>query len=541
MRCALGLVLSATIFISFPNVRAQAPKSEELKHKELLEQYQKKFKIAAETAQPSIASIVVSRSEHYPKIANPSDIPGKLGEFDLKEFLKNNPSPEKKKLGDYLDLSKVELIPNHGYLGGVLIDAAGLVLTPYHAIDGATKIYVFLPGTGGKPYGSYADIHAADARSDLAVLKLIHPPEKLKAITFADIRYENRGDREATMFEGKMVGLMFNPYSTAFTFDGKPSVYFGGITKIGHRIEPPEEKKLDPFNQNNRKLNNQNLPESFYKFGKLLEHDIERRDARKTFEPVNAGTTGGVLIDLEGHMVGMTSSTAGVYEGKVGPGYAIPTDDSTRKVIDVLRKGKEVEYGFMGITTKGDGLKIEVDGVTLSSPADLAGLRSGTIITRIDDSPVHSFEDLLLYAGCSLAGTRVKLTVIDHLAKSKEKTQDVYLTLGKYHSTHQFIASVRPEPVFGMRVDYLNFLQSDKRYSTGPVKGVSVREVIANSPADIKFKALGEIATKWIISHVNGTPVSNPTEFYAAVKDLTSIKLTLRDWEAPNRQELTLP
>ena len=108
---------------------------------------------------PSIACVVVSRSEHYPKPSSSGDTPGKLGGFDRKEFLKNNASADRLALANSLDLSDSRLIPDHGYGGGVVIDTSGLVLTPYHLIDGATKVYVFLPGG----VGSYADIHAADS------------------------------------------------------------------------------------------------------------------------------------------------------------------------------------------------------------------------------------------------------------------------------------------------------------------------------------------------------------------------------------------
>src|SRR6478672_11092428 len=134
--------------------------ADEPRPRELLEAFQKQLATAAATAGPSIACIVVSRSEHYPKIPGQADTPGKLGTFDPKAFLKSEPTPERVQLAKALDLSDPKSIPDHGYAGGVVIDAAGLILTPYHAIDGATRIYVFLPGG----VGSYADIHAADAR-----------------------------------------------------------------------------------------------------------------------------------------------------------------------------------------------------------------------------------------------------------------------------------------------------------------------------------------------------------------------------------------
>jgi serine protease Do len=360
---------------------------------------------------------------------------------------------------------------------------------------------------------------------------LIQPPENLKAIAFADVRTTDSNGQKATMYAGKMVGLMFNPYSTAFAFDGKPSIYFGSITKVGQRISPPDFKDR----------NNPNATESFYRFGQLIEHDIERRELRKTSEPVNAGTTGAILIDLNGNMVGMTTSTATVYDREVGPGYAIPIDESVRKVIDVLRRGEEVEYGFLGVSLD-DRIKTSIRILQISpfSPAENAGLMPVDTLTHINDIPANSYEDLLLYAGSSLAGTKVKLGVIERSGRRKE----VLLTLGKLHHSQPFIASVRPEPVFGLRVDYLNFQQSPQGISnagTAPVRGVRIREISVNSQAESKFKTLGENSGKWIITHVNGTAISSPSEFYKASKDQSSVKLTLRDWEAPNRHELTLP
>ena len=121
----------------------------------------------------------------------------------------------------------------------MVIDSAGLILTPYHAIDGATKIYVFLPGG----MGSYADIHAADARCDLAVLKLINPPPKMKPIKFAEVRIARVGSERATVFAGKLVVLMANPYLSNFRLDS-PSAAFGSITNIRRRLKQCQMARL---------------------------------------------------------------------------------------------------------------------------------------------------------------------------------------------------------------------------------------------------------------------------------------------------------
>jgi serine protease Do len=492
-----------------------------------LRAFQNQLRTAAETAAPCVACVVVSRSELYPKPSTTTESPpGKLGEFDPTEFLKGKSSEDRLKLADRLDLAKERNIPDHTYVGGAVIDPSGLILTPYHAIEGATKIYVYLCTRDGKKVGSYADIFAADARSDLAVLKLIHPPEGLSAIAIADVQTVDRPGHRATIFPGKLVGLVAYPYTSEFML-GKPSVSYGGVTNVRHRI-------VSPYQGTNAESEKSAYPESFYKYGRLLEHDVRP----------NTALTGGVLIDLEGKMVGLTSATAVVYNREVGPGYAIPMDESVRTVLSALRKGEEVEYGFLGVTLMKGMSAVVIETMTPNGPAELAGLLPRDVITHINGFPIANYPDLLQYAGSALAGSRLKLTV------RRDVPEKVYeLTLGKYRNLQPFIASVRPEPVFGLRVDYLSVLaqqknelpRSDRSGFPAALRGVSVREVIPGSPAATKFKDLSENPSNWLITQVNGTTVSTPAEFYAEARGQKSMKLTLREWSDPVRRELTLP
>src|SRR5262245_47752369 len=216
MRAVRGIVLVAVSVSIPPSARCQEPTKPEL-----LRAIEKHLKATAETAGPAIATIVVSRSEFYPKTPGATDTPGKLGGFDRLEFLKNDTSSERQKLAESLDLSDVRGIPDRGYAGGVVIDAEGYVLTQDHVIDGATRVYGFRPGG----VGAYADIHAAESRSDLAVLKLISPPAKLKAIKFADVRTVAVNREKPTVSTGTLCVLMANPYSSTFGID-RPSGAF---------------------------------------------------------------------------------------------------------------------------------------------------------------------------------------------------------------------------------------------------------------------------------------------------------------------------
>jgi serine protease Do len=513
MRLVHGLVLLALC-------APAAARAEEPKQRDLLEAVEKQLKATAETAGPSIVCVVVSRSDRYPKPAKADDTPGRLGGFDPKEFLKNDASAGRAALAKSLDLADPRTIPDHGYAGGVVIDPSGLVLTPYHVTDGATKVYVFLPGGGG----SYADIHAADSRSDLAVLKLISPPAELKAIKFAEVRTAEQNGKKATVFPGKLVLMMALPYSSNFRLD-TPASSLGGITSVRYRVP----------NLTGSSDRTAGKDASYYKYAPLLEHDVR----------VNAGVSGAALLNLDGELVGLTTAAAVVYNREVGPGYAIPADDHFRRVVDVLRRGEEVEYGFLGVSDPAETIGgILIRDVMTQQPADLAGIRSGEVISRINDLPVKTYDDLLLHIGCALAGSKVTLTVVSQLGEPRK----VEATLAKFRHDRPFIASARPDPVFGLSVEYGSVLSqrlSGNRtvQENGIPPGVWVREVAPKSPAVAQFKTLGDDPNRWLVTKVDGTAVKTPADFYRAAKGKTAVKLTLIDpTEAkPREHELTLP
>ena len=62
------------------------------------------------------------------------------------------------------------------------------------------------------------------------------------------------------------------------------------------------------------------------------------------------GTSGGALLNLQGELIGMTTSLAAVVGYEKSAGFAIPFDESMKRIIESLRQGKEVEYGFLGVT-----------------------------------------------------------------------------------------------------------------------------------------------------------------------------------------------
>src|SRR5438132_4222275 len=180
---------------------------------------------AIRKAEPAIASIFVSRSEDYRRLLKDSpaaDQPGELGGFDPEKAKKilaaafkdsGRLEAELRKL----DLSDSEHVPE-SYGSGVVISAQGLVLTNFHVVQDAAKIYVRLPG--GK--GSYANIHAGDSRCDLAVLRLLDS-------SLAPLPFLRPGNGQVQ--KGQLILTLANPFAPGFR-DASPRAGWGIISNL---------------------------------------------------------------------------------------------------------------------------------------------------------------------------------------------------------------------------------------------------------------------------------------------------------------------
>src|SRR5262249_47168114 len=104
----------------------------------------------------------------------------------------------------------------------------------------------------------------------------------------------------------------------------------------------------------------------------------------------------GALLDLQGNLVGLTSVLAGITGGETPGGFAVPFDARVKRIIDVLKQGEEVEYGFLGVVVNSSSPSAEgvlVEEVTAGSPAHLAGLRK-TYILAVAGVAVNDSDDL---------------------------------------------------------------------------------------------------------------------------------------------------
>jgi S1-C subfamily serine protease len=388
------------------------------------------------------------------------------------------------------DLANPDHVPE-SYGSGVVIDDRGLILTNLHVVRDATAVYVRLPGDkAGK-----ATIHAGDPRSDLAVLQLEPAALPVKALKVGDGGALRKGD---------FVLSLAHPFAAGFR-DGSPSASWGIISNIRRRAPG--------------KATGESEYKTLHQFGTLLQTDAR----------LNLGCSGGALVDLKGNLVGLTTALAAISGGETPGGFAVPTDAGMRRIIDVLARGEEVEYGFLGVKFQKDrerrpgppGEGVAIDEVIPGSPAALAGLHRFDYIRSVNGVPVREPDDLFVALGTILAGSEARLEVAHSARGSGEP---VSVKLSKFYVPGKIIATRRPEAVGGLRVDYTSvlFLRGQPIYRGIP-EGVMIREVQSGSAADT-----ARLQESKVIQRVNGRKVGTPDEFYREMQNTRgAVELTL--------------
>ncbi|MCE9606073.1 MAG: trypsin-like peptidase domain-containing protein [Planctomycetia bacterium] len=380
-----------------------------------------------------------------------------------------------------------DFVPND-FATGVIVDKAGFVVTNLHAIDGPGEIWVTT--IARRPLR--AAIVATDARSDLAMLRVDGIPTDMP---FPPIKF---GDG-SKLKKGQIVLALGNPYAIAR--DGQVSASWGIIANLS-RKSAPDLKAEDPRDRK----------KTIHHFGTLIQTDAK----------LNLGTSGGALLNLQGEMIGLTTSQAAVAGFEQAAGYAMPIDELFLRVVDTLKQGKKVDYGLLGVSssalTPGEraaGVRgVRVETVRNGSPAERAGLFPGDIITQISGKPIDDVDGLMLLVGKQPAGNVTSIAV-----ERDGRLFPINVTLAKFEVRGKNI-STAPEPIWrGLRVDFPSaHPELDPQFNQGFRVGTScvlAYEVDPNSAA----WAAG-VRRGMLITHVKNVPVDNPQEFYDRTKQL---------------------
>jgi serine protease DegQ len=289
--------------------------------------------------------------------------------------------------------------PVRGVASGVIVGSEGYILTNHHVVDEAERILVTLPDNrrfDGQVLGT-------DPEDDLAIVKIdgTHLPTA------------PMGD-SARLRQGEWVIAIGNPLG----FDSSVTV---GVVSA--------ERNGRPFPVE----------------GKLLRHVIQ------TDAAINQGNSGGALVNLSGELIGIntaivSTSAAG---GSIGIGFAIPVNDARPVMKELIQYGRMLRP-WIGIRYKpaGDGSEPEdpmdapwqrgiglghvsatgviVDKVQPGSPAEVAGIRKGDVIHRLDTMAVAGSEDVYAFMGKHTPGQLVRVVV-----KRKDHSLVMRLRLGQ--------------------------------------------------------------------------------------------------------------
>jgi len=257
--------------------------------------------------------------------------------------------------------------------------------------------------------------------------------------------------------------------------------------------------------------------QSLHQFGTLIQTDAR----------LNFGTSGGALVNLEGEMIGLTTSLAALTGYEQPAGFAIPVDDAFLKTLETLKQGRVPSYGFLGVQPESLSLAerqagnfgARVSYVVPGTPADRAGLREEDVITHVDNHKIFDKNTLFRELSRLPADSKIAMTVHrrDPLLNTRRTIKTNAVLSKKYIETaREAFSQVKPREWRGLRVEYPSALPP--QWNTGgaqavdPEGCVAVLAVQRDSPAWEAGLRRGQY-----ISHVEDHRVTTPAEFLAAV------------------------
>lgn len=166
----------------------------------------------------------------------------------------------------------------------------------------------------------------------------------------------------------------------------------------------------------------------------------------QTDAAINEGNSGGALFNLQGQMIGINSAKAMNMNNNVeGMGYAIPISDALpiiQSIIDGTQPAIASGSAYMGIQGKDlsayDALSFNMpQGVYLlavveGAPADLAGLRSGDVITSVDGTDITTMNEIKSILAKKNPEDEIIVTFYRSDQRGNYEEQSVTVILGNY-------------------------------------------------------------------------------------------------------------
>jgi serine peptidase DegS len=262
---------------------------------------------------------------------------------------------------------------------GVLLSEDGYILTNQHVVNQVNKIRISLWDGRIAP----AKIVGSDPETDLAVLKV------------------------------DMTGLPTAPVAE------QPEIHVGDVVlAIGNALGLTHTVTMGIVSATGRN----NLRSVVYE-------DFIQTDAA-----INAGNSGGALINANGDLIGINSRNLGRISGAQNIGFATPISQALDVMNQIIEYGS-VRRGWLGAafgnlrpTSRPDGSAvsrgISIRDVAKDGPAWNAGIRQGDAIIKLDGELVDDASQFLLRISQREPGSQVELMIL-----RRNETFETYATL----------------------------------------------------------------------------------------------------------------
>ena len=242
---------------------------------------------------------------------------------------------------------------------GVIIKTGGEILTNAHVVKNMNMILVVM--NDGKGYE--AQLKYIDDDTDLAVVKI-------KKIGLPVVKFANSEDI--------VVGKQVIAIGTPITFSLRNSATVGHISGLNRSVG-------DPY--------------------RLIQTDTA----------ITHGNSGGALINMNGELVGITSSG---YSG-TNTNFAVPVD-TVKYVLNQFELYGKVRHISFGAEFQEDWLAelgvpseagLTIKGLEKSSPLAKASFKTGDVLVSVDDIAINSIVELNELMKNYLPGDTVKVGV----------------------------------------------------------------------------------------------------------------------------------
>jgi S1-C subfamily serine protease len=265
---------------------------------------------------------------------------------------------------------------------GFVLDKQGHILTNYHVVQHANSVRVRL--FDGTPRD--AKVIGADASTDIAVLMIQVPAEKLFPLSLGD---------SSKVLVGQKILALGNPFGLERTLTA------GIISSLDRSLKA--------------------------KNGRMIKGIIQ------TDAAINPGNSGGPLLNSKGQVIGLNTAIVSQVGQSAGISFAVPINPIARILEQLIVNGRVIraDLGITRVYATGSGLLVLA--LIEGGPADQAGIQpirvrveqigpgivrrsldheSADLIVAVEHKRVRTVEELLNEVEKHHPGDTVRVTVV---------------------------------------------------------------------------------------------------------------------------------